>query len=317
MITLPPTPFLLTDPSLGVAPYALRRMVARGEVRRVLRGVGVAADLDDTLLLRAQAAALVLSPGQVVVDRCAAWLHGVDVGTLNGSASTPVLEVADLTGRRATRRVGTDGCSRTVPPEDVTSVHGVPLTTPVRTAADLACRRGRYDAMAVLDAFARLHGVDVADHRSVVERFARRRGVTQYRELVPLIDARAESVRESWTRLAARDHGFHELEPQVWTWAEGAGWVRLDLADRRRRIAVEYDGADHHGPVHQQEHDAGRRGALGREGWLTVVVRAGGFVEPGLSRWVGELRAAYEARAGEDRRRWARGEGSGRHPRRA
>lgn len=199
MTPLPTPPFLLADPALGIDPRGVRRMVARGEVRRVLRGVGVRADLDDTLLLRAQAARLVLGPGRVVVDHSAAWLHGVDVGPVRGAAGPAALEVADVTGARATRRSGTNGCCRSIPPGDVTTVHGVPVTSPLRTAADLACRRGRNDAMAVLDAFCRLHGADATAHRPMVERFAGRRGVTQYRELVPLIDPRAESVRESWT----------------------------------------------------------------------------------------------------------------------
>ena len=53
-----------------------------------------------------------------------------------------------------------------------------------------------------------------------------------------------------------------------------------------------------------------------REGWVVVVVRGGGFVEPGLGRWLGALRAAYDDRARDPGRRYARGEGAGRHPRR-
>ncbi len=316
MENLPWTPFLLTDPTLGLDPVVVRRLVARGVVRRVLRGVGVRAELEDTLLLRAQAARLVLGRGQVFVDHAAAWLLGVDVGPGHTATGPGVLDVAAVGGRRATRRRGADGCRRTVAPDEVTSLHGVALTTPLRTAADLACRWGRYDAMAALDAFCLLHGVDAGAHRPMVARFAGRRGVTQYRELVPLIDPRAESPRESWLRLAALDHGFTGLEPQVSTWVEGYGWARLDLADRRRRIAVEYDGADVHAEDEQQADDAARRAAMVRDGWVVVIVRAGGFVGAGLERWVGELRAAYDDRAPDPRRRWARGEGAGRHPRR-
>lgn len=316
MENLPWTPFLLTDPALGRDPRSVRRLVTRGTVRRVLRGVGVRGEVEDSLLVRAQAAALVLGPGQVVCDYSAAWLHGVDVGPGRPGRGPDVLDVASVAGRRATRRGDADGCRRTVAPDEVTRVHGVAVTTPLRTAADLACRWGRGDAMAALDAFARLHQVDAEAHRPMVARFAGRRGVTQYRELVARIDPRAESPRESWLRLTAHDHGFADLEPQVDTWVEGYGWARLDLADRRRRIALEYDGADVHGDERSQEDDEGRRAAMVREGWVFVVVRGGGFVEPGLSRWLGELRAAYDDRARDPGRRYARGEGAGRHPRR-
>jgi len=316
MENLPRTPFLLTDPPLGLDPRDVRRLVARRAVRRVLRGVGVRADVEDSVLLRAQAAALVLGPGQVVVDYSAAWLHGVDVGPGRPGHGPDVLDVASVAGRRATRHSGADGCRRTVAPDEVTPVHGVAVTTPLRTAADLACRWGRGDAMAALDAFCRQHGVEAEAHRPMIARFAGRRGVTQYRELVPRIDPRAESSRESWLRLTAHDHGFTWLEPQVDTWVEGYGWARLDLADRRRRIALEYDGAEFHAGDQQQVDDEKRRRAMVREGWVFVIVRGGGFVEPALSVWVGELRAAYDDRSREPCRRYARGEGAGRHPRR-
>ncbi len=316
MDTLPWTPFLLTDPDRGPDPRAVPRLVACGAVRRVLRGVGVRAEVADSLLVRAQAAALVLGPDRVVVDYSAAWLHGVDVGPGRPGQGPELLDVASVAGRRATRRRGSDGCRRTVAPDEITVVHGVAVTTPLRTAADLACRWGRCDAMAALDAFHRLHDVDPEAHRPMIDRFAGRRGVTQYRELVPRIDPRAESPRESWLRLTAHDHGFTDLEPQVDTWVEGYGWARLDLADRRRRIAVEYDGADFHAGAQQQRDDAERRQAMVRDGWLFVLVRGGGFVQPGLGRWTGALQAAYQERAGDSGRRWARGEGAGRHPRR-
>src|SRR3954469_19167656 len=63
----------------GVSRQQLRCLVADGAVRRVLRGVYVAAHVRDTIELRSQAAALVVSPSSVLCDRTAAWLHGVDV----------------------------------------------------------------------------------------------------------------------------------------------------------------------------------------------------------------------------------------------
>ena len=314
---LPSTPFLLSDPALGLSPHRVRSLIERGEVRRLLTGVGMRGDQDDTVEARARAAQLVLRRGQVVVDHSAAWLHGVDVGRLGHRAAPAPLEVADRTGLATTRRQGADGCKRSIPDGDVMRIHGVPVTTPVRTAADLACRRGRLDAMAVLDAFARVHGVGVAEHRPLIARFAGRRGVTQYRELVPLLDARAESPRESWTRLSAHDAGIPPLELQVPTYVPGVGWTRLDLGDRALRICVEYDGADFHGPDDRQAHDERRRAPLRDAGWAVVIVRAGDFTGTGLERWIGDLRSAFAERGATGKRRWARGEGAGRHRRRS
>ncbi len=312
---LPDVPFLLSGPELRLSPGRLRGLLARGDVRRVIAGVGVRGDVPDCVAVRARSAQLVLRRDQVVVDHSAAWLHGVDVGPRQDAGSGRPLEVADLAKVHATRRRGTHGCKRTVAETDVVDLQGVRVTSPARTAADLACRRGRLDAMAVLDAFARHHGVGEAEHRLLLPRFAGRRGVTQYRELVPLIDPRAESPRESWTRLAIHDAGLPPLESQVSTFVRGFGWARLDLGDRELRICVEYDGADFHGAPEQQAHDESRRDPLVRDGWAVVVVRAGDFGEPGLSRWLGELRTAYAERTPPLQRRYARGEGAGRHRR--
>lgn len=309
MTEIPRLPFLLSDLSqAGVAPWRLRRLVDSGEIRRIFRGVGIAGDVADTIEVRARAARLVLPAGTVLVDHSAAWMLGVDVAPAGASPTTASLAVARLTPSRAVRREGIDGCRRTIGTSDVVAVEGVPVTSPTRTAADLACRRGRYAAMATLDAFCRQHGVDAESHAPMVARFAGRRGVTQYRELVPLISSRAESPRESWTRLAIIDHGLPCPEQQVDVYVAGLGWVRLDLGYRGRRLGTEYDGADYHGSAEQQERDRARRTALSAAGWMVIVVHADGFREPELSRWTSRLRAAYADRGPSTRRVYARAE---------
>lgn len=72
---------------------------------------------------------------------------------------------------------------------------GVRVTTPLRTALDLGCLLRAREAIAALDAFARLHGIPTALLTAELPRFKRRRGVRQLRTLVPLVDGRAESAR--------------------------------------------------------------------------------------------------------------------------
>ncbi len=306
MPVLPETPFTCADlERLRLTPYELRRLDDRQQVRRVLRGVYVRADLPLDTALRARAAALVVPPGAVFCDDTARWLHGVPGADPD---SPPPLDVASLSGREASGRAGLAGCKRSVPPRDVMELHGVKVTTPLRTAADLACRRGRNDAIAVLDGFCRVHGLTRADYVAIASRFARRRGVTQLRELGPLAIAQAESPPESWTRLAVIDHGLPAPEAQVETYLDELGWVRLDLAYRRERTAIEYDGVEFHTAPEDRQHDARRREALRRAGWAVVVVRRDGFAEPGLSTWVHELQAIHKERKPSTQRLWARGE---------
>ena len=52
----------------------------------------------------------------------------------------------------------------------------------------------------------------------------------QLRELIARVDTRAESARESWTRLAIHDAGLPRPTPQYWVLIDGHPTYRLDLA---------------------------------------------------------------------------------------
>ena len=147
--------------------------------------------------------------------------------------------------------------------------------------------------MAALDAFARTHGLTKEQMRERATGYRRRRGVIQLRELIELVDPRAESARESWLRLAIRDAGLVMPEPQFWIEKDGAPIYRLDLAYPRARVAVEYDGWEAHQRTEEQrENDRARRQWLRDNGWTVIVVRRGDFTGPALDRWLRELREA-------------------------
>ena len=129
-------------------------------------------------------------------------------------------------------------------------------------------------------------------------RFFRRRGVVQLRQLIPLADPRAESMRESWTRLEILDAGLPCPELQHWIEIDGVPVFRLDLAYPLHRVAVEYDGADFHNRTPEQRtHDRERRAWLDEHGWTVIIVRKGDFTGAALDRWLSELRAALQVDA--------------------
>lgn len=293
---LPDRPFTTAErAALGLSQHTLERSIKERVVRRVVRGCYVRADLPDSLELRAAAIARVLKPHQVVTDRTAAWLHGIDALTYAEHDVLPPVDVCSLRGNGPSQRAGVDGHTRDLGPRDVMEVHGVRVATPLRTALDLGCLLKRREAMAALDAFCRVHGLSQALLAREATRFRRRRGVVQLRELIGLIDPRAESARESWTRLAIHDAGLPAPEPQVWIEIDGIPTYRLDLAYRRRRIVVEYDGFDAHDRTEDQsEYDESRRGWLRDNGWTIIVIRVGDFTGDNLDRWLKELRAALE-----------------------
>jgi uncharacterized protein DUF559 len=292
VLTWPATPFDRRDlEALRASESDLRRALRSGEVRTVLRGVFVAAHVADTLQLRADAVAKVVRPHHVLTDRTAAWLHGVDAHVFAEHDVAPPIETCALRGHEPSARPGVDGRTRDLLPEDVMTLNGVRVTTPLRTALDLGCCLRRREAYAVLNAIARLHGLSRDDYLRATARYRRRRGVLQLRELTLLVDARIESERESWVFLAICDAGLALPEPQFWIDIDGVPTFRLDFAYPRLRICVEYDGAEGHERTPEQaKHDEARRGWLRDHGWQVVVVRNGDFSRDTLDLWLSELR---------------------------
>lgn len=297
VLQLPDTPFRLTDLGThGISPKQLRQLVDAGEVRRLVRGTYLRADVELTMLLRARAVALSIHPEHVACDRTAAWVHGVDVLTGEELELVPPVETCTLRGRTATTRSDVDGHVRDLAPGDIMTIDGLRVTTPLRTALDLGCVLRRREAYAALNEFARRHGITSEQLLAEVRRRYRgRRGVRQLRALIPLIEPRVESARESWTLLEIHDAGLPLPEPQVWVEIGGVPTYRLDLAYRGLRVAIEYDGRDWHDRTDDQRaHDARRRDWLGEDGWTVIVIRAGDFTGAAVDRWIGRLAAALQ-----------------------
>lgn len=281
----------------GMSRERLRWLVRTGEVRALLHGVYVATRAGDSVWLRATAAALVLPEHSVVADRCAAWLHGVDLLDLVELDVVPRLDAVSVGGNQASHRSGVFGGKRDLRASEITVVEGVRVTTPIRTACDVACLRGRYRALAALDAFRRAFGISEAQLLDVMPRYVGRRGCVQLRELVPLSTAGAESQMESWVRLMMQDEGLPPPAAQVEVDLPEWGRVRVENAYEHLRIAVEYDGAEFHTTEEDRAHDRLRREALAREGWLVVVVRKGDLSAAARAVWLRRVVAAVAERS--------------------
>ena len=295
--SLPEYPFTYTQlDEVGLSRSQLRRAVESRQVRRLLTNVYVASSIADSMDLRIKAVALAVRPGHIACDRTAAWLHGVDVRTFSEHAVHPPVEACVLPGREPSQRVGVLGRSRDLKPSDIHDHGLLRVTTPLRTALDLGCILTRRDALAAIDQLRRLHGFGVAELEAELPRYRRRRGVVQLRSIVGLSDPRSESVRESWTRLALADAGLPTPEVQWWVAIDGVPAYRLDLAYPHHRIAIEYDGEEHHHTPAQRRHDLARRDRLREMGWTVIVVRNGDFSGLRLEEWIDEVRRALRDR---------------------
>ncbi|MCH1867553.1 hypothetical protein [Nocardioides sp. CFH 31398] len=255
-------------------PRELTRLCGRGLLRRPVKGVYLATEAGDSPALRAASIGLVASSDCVVCDQHAAWLLGTTGALAPGEhlALRP-LSLFRPSGRGRVRTEIVDGGERNLREDDVTSVHGVRVTTPLRTAHDLGRVRHPDRAIAGMDAVARLGTFSIEELLAGVERYARMRWVTTLREIAPLVDPRAESPAESVLRLRCLQVGEAPFEPQVGVVEDGVEIARLDLANRELKVAIEYDGEEWHAGPGRRRHDARRREYLTRiHGWTFVVV---------------------------------------------
>jgi hypothetical protein len=143
----------------------------------------------------------------------------------------------------------------------------------------------------------REHGLSREEMRLLLPRYFRRRGVLQLRQLVLIADPRAESPRESWTRLEIIDAGLPCPQPQYWVTVGGQPVFRLDLAYPHAKIAIEYDGRDFHESAEQREADRVRRQWLRNRGWVVIVLDKDSFTTEAIATWTGELRTALRVDA--------------------
>jgi hypothetical protein len=259
----------------GVTRHVIARLLREDLLRRVLKGVYVATQVSDGLLLRARALALVVPPDAAVTDWTACWLH---TGVLppGDHLWVPPVSIYRLPGKTRLRNKLSAGGERAFRTDDLMVVEGVRVTTPLRTAADLGRLASRDWALAGVDALCRNAGFGRELLLADVERFRGQRGVIQLRELAPLADPRSESPGESVLRLRWLDLPNlppPELQISVRS-ASGREIYRIDLGVEELRFGAEYDGEEHHSSDEDRLHDLRRRRELDeRFGWLILPVR--------------------------------------------
>jgi hypothetical protein len=92
--------------------------------------------------------------------------------------------------------------------DEIVEIAGLPVTTPERTALDLARHGPRDPAVTRLDALARATGVTVSGVLPLVDRYRGARGLCRSVAALSLMDGGSQSPRETSVRLALIDAGF-------------------------------------------------------------------------------------------------------------
>ena len=80
-------------------------------------------------------------------------------------------------------------------------VAGPPVTTPQRTAFDIGRRKPMGTAIAHLDALMHATGIKVGEVAEIADLHRGARGLRQLETALDLVDAGAQSPRETWVRL--------------------------------------------------------------------------------------------------------------------
>jgi hypothetical protein len=187
-----------------------RHHLVDGRWTPLFRGISVDRDVVVTMAVRA-AAAVLLVPGAVVLGRAAAAVWGVPDEPLDVTVELAV----GGNGRRSTPGVRLHRCE--LGPDEVTERRGVRVTTPARTAFDLARRLPRGEAVVVLDALARRTGLDADDVRAVAAAHPGERDVEAVEPVLAWVDARSPDAERSRrrVRLLARGLPVPVVEPQL------------------------------------------------------------------------------------------------------
>ncbi|MGH3960345.1 DUF559 domain-containing protein [Mycobacterium sp.] len=160
--------------------------------------------------------------------------------------------------------------------DEVAVADRIPVTTPARTALDLACWYSTGEAVAAIDALAHAVDVKAADVELLVQRYPGRRGICRGRITLGLVDSRAQSPKETWLRLLLIDAGLPRPQTQIRVHDEFGDLIGyLDMGWENVKVAVEYDGEQHRSDRRQYTWDVRRHELLERCGWIIVRVVAG------------------------------------------
>jgi len=248
--------------SLAVAAgLVTRRVLAGPRFVRVLPDTYVPAGVDRDLRLRSHAAFRYVQGRGVLAGYSAAELLSASCGPRDAPAEVVVWPGSQRAHPGLlVRREPIDAA-------DVVEIGGIRLTSPRRTAFDLARRGPLVERVVAVDALANAHGFDPDVLRELAEVHVGARGSRDLATVLGHADRRAGSPMETRLRMLIVTAGLPAPQVQWVVQDEAARTaVWLDLAYPEQRIGIEYDGAVHadRGAVLR---DIGRHTRLLDRGW--------------------------------------------------
>lgn len=166
--------------------------------------------------------------------------------------------------------------------DEVTTVDGIPVTTPERTWLDMAEMLSVDELVAMGDSCVRVPRAalehrdmplcSLADLQRMIDRHKGKRGLRRAKEAIKLIRVGSDSPQETLLRLAMVRGGLPEPELNVPIIGDdGLRHHEPDLSYRKYRIGIEYEG-EQHGDEGQIVRDITRSEKYEVLGWTEVRI---------------------------------------------
>jgi hypothetical protein len=157
--------------------------------------------------------------------------------------------------------------------DEVNEINDMAVATPQRAAFDLGRFLRRDSAVMHLDALARATGL-ASDHvLPLADIYKGARGIRRFRTAIDLMDAGAQSPKETWLRLLLIDAGYPRPQTQIPVFDDrGVPIAFLDMGWEDIMLAVEYDGDQHRTDRKRYVWDIRRQAFVERRGWIDIRV---------------------------------------------
>lgn len=214
----------------------------------------------------------------------AAWLWSRRRGTLAGLSAAAWLGTKWID---ATAPAELNHGNRRAPPRlivhsdalraiEVTTVGGMPITTPARTAFDLGRRLPLEQGVQRIDALMNATGLEVTQVEEIIADHRGAPGLRGLRETLAFVDGGAESPYESLTRLLLVRAGFPRPTSQIPVAdAFGTVFARIDMGWPEYLVGVDFEGAHHWTDPRQRSWDVERAARLAELTWIDVRLTSG------------------------------------------
>lgn len=219
--------------SKALAGGGLTRASLRWNYRALFPDVYQSKLVVPTLRDRIEGAFLWARGDGIISGRAAAAVHGarwVD-------ANTPI----EMLWRNGRPPDGIVVRNERIDADDIQLVNGLLVTSPLRTAFDLARHLPRDLAVKHLDALANATGVTAEEVLALQDRYPRARGLPRARIALPLMDGGAQSPQETRIRLILIDDGLPAPRTQVLV-TDGYQEAYLDMAYEEPMVGFDYEG---------------------------------------------------------------------------